>query len=59
MDQINASRRDLTHDWEIPKPIGEVIFSNEKYKRSFHLYKNGEVSVETYFIYTEFEFEKD
>ncbi|MFD2043702.1 hypothetical protein ACFSTA_04845 [Ornithinibacillus salinisoli] len=57
--EINTSRRDTTHELELPTPDGEIIFINESETLSMDVYEDGGVSFDEYYVHTEFDYVGD
>lgn len=55
VDMINRSKREETHTWELPEPVGTLTFHRESEEITLPLYEEG-VVINEYFIYASFDF---
>ncbi|MFF2755844.1 hypothetical protein ACFVR1_19305 [Psychrobacillus sp. NPDC058041] len=56
--KINTSRRETTHEWEVPAFIGSIVFRNTDSELKVNLHEGGDVTIDEYYVYTEFDFYK-
>ncbi|MEI5908600.1 hypothetical protein WAK64_16250 [Bacillus spongiae] len=55
--KINTSRRDTTETWELPEPIGKMIFINDKEEEVvLSLFEGGHVAFRGFYVYSGFNF---
>lgn len=56
VDAINKGRREETHEWELPEPLGTLTFYAEDEGTTLMLFEDG-VTFNEFFVYTEFDFD--
>lgn len=56
IEAINSGRREETHEWELPEPIGTVSFQGADEGLSLALFEDG-VTVNEYFVFVDFDFD--
>lgn len=56
VNTINNGRREETHEWELPEPLGTLTFQGKDEGATLVLFESG-VTVDEYFVYMEFDFD--
>lgn len=53
---INNGRREETHEWELPEPLGTLAFHSKDEDVTLMLFESG-VTFNEFFVYAEFDFD--